>query len=153
MKKLLFLLIGVLFINSCVFAKSGIFKNFPDGENVSRVHIGKAMLKMAGKMDATEGLNDAVKDMKSIDIYTVDDAKNNMPLIRKQLNELLVQHHAEEVVVQEGKSEANEIYLFYSHPTDRDADPIGMLIVNISDKEANLVYIEGTINVDAFMNE
>ena len=145
MKKILLALTLALLSSCSILAKKNLFVHFPDGDNVDRVYVSGTLMKQAGGISGVGKYSLAAKDAKGVEIYTIDNPnKNDLKTIKEELERILQIYKAEEVVKQTSGKERNEIYILYESGSKKETKPLGLLIVSMEGRNANLVFLETT---------
>lgn len=137
-------------------AQSGrIFGSFADKPGVESVYIGKAGLRFAGKAAFMErgDLGDVcagITDMESIEILNCE-KKALIPELQQQAQALVDSMKLELIVeARDGGDEATRIYGIV--PEDNPAVLKSLLIEARDGNEYSLIYIRGTVDIEALEN-
>lgn len=148
--KILLALMMMLPLVAC--SQSRLLNAFPNGDGVSKVYVGPAMMKMGmSQIQGASGpFSNSVKDVKGVEVYSCENSKLT-PQVIADFEALLGALDVEEVVYSEDGGDVSRIYIY----TEKGAsEPSGMIIFNSdSGKEVSIVVVHGKIDSMAGVNE
>lgn len=136
----------IVMLSACsCSAQAKIFKEAASIEGVTSVYISPFMLKMAGSMtdDLGNGLDDAVKEIKGLEIISCEKA-SSIPRVKAICEPILAKMGLEVVTEVTEDDEKVTIYAKVI-PETTDAE---IIVVETSEPgEYNLIYIKGRIDL------
>lgn len=141
--KLLMLLCTLLPLVAC--SQSRYLGSLPTGDDVNRIFIGPAMMKMAGNIDTGDDISsDLMKEVKSIEIYNCENAKLVASAV-EAFDKVLKGYETEELVYSEEDGEVSKILMVPS----KDNPEVGTLIIyNLEKNEGvKIVVLNGKIDM------
>lgn len=147
-KLLLFL---CLILPLCACSQSRYLSTMPAGEDVTRLYIGPAMMKIAGSFDTgDETANQLMEEVKSIEIYNCENPKIISNAI-SAFDKIIKQYNAEELVVNEDDSEIARILMI----PNADNPETGTLVIYNYEKnsELSIIILNGKIDMAKLATE
>lgn len=144
-----FLALFMLIIPLLSCSQTRLLGSFPTGDEISKVFVGPALLSMAGDIggDYADELKDMMKEIKSIEAYSCENAKM-YATVDSEFDKLLRSLNTEEIVYSEEDGEKSLIYIVTA---EGSSEPDAVLIYNSdrSEKEINIVVIHGKIDISS----
>lgn len=155
MKKILTILAAVavvaVAVQSCSAQK--IFDKTAKLPGVTSVYVGPAMMKLGMAFAAGEGddFTKFARDIKSVEVLTSETAAAAKSLIAACDSVVAARGYEQLLDVKE----SNETTVIYGAvpESSKNNEINGMLILTQDQKEVNLVYINGKIDINQMMNE
>lgn len=127
------------------------FQDVPSGDDVQKIYLGKAMLRMAGGSGGNfldnPKIKDAVKSIESIEVINCDSGKSKLKAVRQAC--LNAVNNAQLELVTEVEDD-EDLVKIYAAPDDDNDNFVNALVVLVSDSDSYVaVYIKGKIDLAA----
>jgi len=144
---ILFILTFMLSVTSC--SANRIFSDIPSGNGITKVYIGKAMMKLAGvsSFSSMPEVKDAVKSVDNIEVITCEN-RAKIPEVREKAQQIIHSMNLEQVVDVDDDGEITQIYMC---PDKDNEGVVSLLIITCDeDSEYTIVCIRGKIDPSQF---
>lgn len=148
------IVIALVLAISPALAADRVFSSLTKLPGVESAYIGPAALRLAGRSplsDADFALAGAVvKDIKSIEIVECSNPET-FPQLEAFSKKLVKQFNLEVLVEDESDGETDRIYAEVPQEGEESGSLGNLLIVSVEKNSYEMVFVKGTIDLDAIM--